>query len=297
MALTTLLAMEALDASAQTNRQPGGLGREEYIEVEPNVKLHVTDLGEGKPVVLIHGWPLSDAMYEYQYAALLQNNYRVIGITLRGFGLSDKPAGKYTYDVFADDIKVVLDRLKIQDAAIGGFSMGGATVIHYVAKYKAAHVSKLMLFGAAAPMWTKRPDFNYGLWTKEDVTGLITLNNTNRPLLFETFGKIFAANESSISPGHGSWLGTIQSQASPYAMAEALKTLRDSDLREALKAIRIPTLILHGKLDKICSYDLAEQMHAAIANSKLVAFENSGHALFIEELQKFNTEMIKFVQQ
>jgi pimeloyl-ACP methyl ester carboxylesterase len=297
MVLTTLLATEGFDASAQTNRQPGSLGREEFIEVEPNVRLHVTDLGAGKPVVLIHGWPLSDAMYEYQYAALLQNNYRVIGITLRGFGLSDKPGGIYNYDVFADDIKVILDRLKIDDATIGGFSMGGATVIHYVTKYKAAHVSKLALFSAAAPLWTKRPDFNYGLWTKEDVTGLVTLNNTNRPLLFETFGKIFPANETSVSPGHGAWLGTIQAQASPYAMGEVLKTLRDADLRDDLQEIKIPTLILHGKLDKICSYDLAEQMHAGIANSKLVAFEKSGHALFIEELEKFNAELIKFVQQ
>jgi pimeloyl-ACP methyl ester carboxylesterase len=297
MAHTTLVATEAFEATAQTARQPGSLGREEFIEVEPNVKLHVTDLGEGKSVVLIHGWPLSDAMYEYQYAALLQNNFRVIGITLRGFGLSDKPGGKYNYDVFADDIKVILDRLKIEDATIGGFSMGGATVIHYVAKYKAANVSKLALFGAAAPLWTKRSDFNYGLWTKEDVTGLITLNNTNRPLLFETFGKIFPANETSVSPGHGAWLGTIQAQASPYAMGEALKTLRDADLREDLKNINIPTLILHGKLDKICSFNLAEQMQAGIAHSKLVAFEKSGHALFIEELEKFNAELIKFVQQ
>src|SRR3989337_398349 len=72
-------------------RVPASLGRAEWIEVEPHVKLHVTDLGEGKPVVLIHGWPLSDAMYEYQYAALVDKGYRVIGITLRGFGLSDKP--------------------------------------------------------------------------------------------------------------------------------------------------------------------------------------------------------------
>lgn len=297
MALSTLVATQTFNASAQTNRAPASFGREEFIEVEPNVKLHVTDLGEGKPVVLIHGWPLSDAMYEYQYAALLQKNYRVIGITLRGFGLSDKPGGKYNYDVFADDIKVILDKLKIEDATIGGFSMGGATVIHYVAKYNAAHVSKLALFGAAAPVWTKRSDFNFGLWSKEDIDGLIMLNNTNRPLLFETFGKIFPATETSVAPGYAAWLGTIQSQAFPYAMGEALKTLRDSDLRADLKKIKIPTLILHGKLDKICSFDLAEQMHAGISNSRLVAFEKSGHALFIEELEKFNTELISFIKK
>lgn len=281
---------------SQEKRTPASLGRAEYVEVEKNVKLHVTDLGEGQPIVLIHGWPLSDAMYEYQYAYFIEKGYRVIGITLRGFGLSDKPAGKYNYDVFADDIKVVLDQLKIENATIGGFSMGGATVIHYVAKYKAAHVSKMALFGAAGPIWTKRADFNYGFWTKEDVNGLIALNNTNRPQLLANFGTIFPATETSVSAGQGAWLGTIQAQASPYAMAEGLKTLRDSDLRDDLKKITIPTLILHGKLDKICSYELAEQMNKGIKNSKLVPFEKSGHALFIEELEKFNTELLNFIK-
>ncbi len=297
LAIAILVSLFTNVVLAQNNRKPASFGREEYIEVEKNVKLHITDLGEGQPIVLIHGWPLSDAMYEYQYAYFVEKGYRVIGITLRGFGLSDKPGGNYNYDVFADDIKVVLDKLKIENATIGGFSMGGATVIHYVAKYNTAHVSKLALFGAAAPIWTKRADFNYGLWTKEDVDGLIKLNNTNRPQLFANFGTIFPANETSVSAGHGAWLGTIQAQASPYAMAQGLKTLRDSDLREDLKKITIPTLILHGKLDKICSYDLAEQMHKGIKNSTLVPFENSGHALFVEEIEKFNTELEKFARK
>jgi len=293
--LTIILLLVAVAASAQ--RKPASAGREEYIEVEPQVRLHVTDLGTGKPVVLIHGWPLSDAMYEYQYAALLEKGYRVIGITLRGFGLSDKPYGTYNYDVFADDIKVVLDKLNIQGATLGGFSMGGATVIHYVAKYNAAHVSKLALFGAAAPLWTKRNDFPYGLWTKEDVNNLIALNSTDRPQLLANFGQIFGASSSSVSPGIAQWLGTINLQASPYAMQEGLKTLRDSDLRPDLAKINIPTLILHGRQDHICSYDLAEQMHSLIKGSTLIPFEKSGHALFVEERAKFNEALLTFVAQ
>lgn len=293
--LATVMIATVFTATAQ--RKPASLGREEFIEVEKNVKLHVTDLGEGKPVVLIHGWPLSDAMYEYQYAALIEKGYRVIGITLRGFGQSDKPFGTYSYDVFADDIKVVLDKLKIENATIGGFSMGGATVIRYVSKYNGAHVNKLALFGAAAPTWTKRADFNYGLWTKEDVNGLIALNNTNRPQLLANFGQIFTATATSVSPGIGAWLGGINMQASGYAMGECLKLLRDGDLREDLKNIKVPTLILHGKLDKICSYDLAEQMNKGIKNSTLVPLEKSGHALFVEETEKFNTELLKFLSK
>src|SRR5450756_2337904 len=96
--------------------------RAEYIEVEPNVRLHITDAGEGRPIVLIHGWPLSDEMYEYQYNDLIKNNFRVIGITLRGFGKSDKPYGAYDYDMHALDIKRVFHKLEIKNAILGGFS-------------------------------------------------------------------------------------------------------------------------------------------------------------------------------
>src|SRR5690606_7872083 len=87
------ISVAAGNAAAQTNA--AALEREEYITVAENVKLHITDLGEGKPVVLIHGWPLSDAMYEYQYQFLVEKGYRVVGITLRGFGKSDKPYGSF----------------------------------------------------------------------------------------------------------------------------------------------------------------------------------------------------------
>jgi len=117
------------------------IARAEYIEVEPNVRLHITDAGEGRPILLIHGWPLSDEMYEYQYNDLINKNFRAIGITLRGFGKSNKPYGEYNYDVHASDIKAVLDILEIEDAVLVGFSMGGAIAIRFVANYDGAHVS------------------------------------------------------------------------------------------------------------------------------------------------------------
>jgi len=272
------------------------LGRSEFIEVEKNVRLHVSDVGEGRPVVLIHGWPLSDAMFEYQYAALIKNGYRAIGITLRGFGQSDKPYGKYNYDVFADDIKVVLEELQIDNAVLGGFSFGGATVIRFISKYKNEHVSKLALFGAAAPCEVRKDDFPYGL-PMEILNSLIELNSANRPQLIEEFGKLFAATETALPKNISSWLAGIQFQSSQYAMDQGLCMIRDSDLRADLEHIIIPTAIFHGKLDKLCPFELAEQLHEGIANSKLIAFESSGHALFLEERLKFNDELIKFIKE
>jgi pimeloyl-ACP methyl ester carboxylesterase len=272
------------------------MARAEYIEVESNVRLHITDAGEGRTVVLIPGWPLSDEMYEYQYNDLINNNFRVIGITLRGFGKSDKPYGSYNYDVHASDIKKILNKLEIEDAVLGGFSMGGAIAIRYVSADNGAHVSKLALFGAAAPVWTQKKDFPYNL-PKSAVDDLIELNYQDRPKLLSDFGKIFSATETSLNEGISNWLYGINLSASSHATAQCLIALRDTDLRSDLGKITLPTVIMHGKKDKICSFDLAEQMKAGISNSYIVAFENSGHSLFLEETRKFNEELIRFAKK
>jgi non-heme chloroperoxidase len=151
----------------------------------------------------------------------------------------------------------------------------------------------LALFGAAAPIWTQRKDFPYNL-PKKAVDDLIALNYKDRPKLLSDFAKIFSATPTSLNKGIGSWLNGICLSASSYATAKCLIALRDTDLRKDLAKIKIPTLIMHGKLDKICSFDLAEQMKAGISDSQLVPFEKSGHSLFLEETQKFNATLIKF---
>jgi non-heme chloroperoxidase len=299
---TTILALGLLfsivfnvSLFAQGKRVPASAGRQEYIEVEKGVRLHVTDLGDGQPIVLIHGWPLSDAMYEYQYQYLSRKGFRVIGITLRGFGQSDKPYGKYDFDVFSDDIKVVLEKLNVQNAVLGGFSMGGAVVLHYVTKYNSAHISKLALFAAAAPSWKKREDFPYGV-SDADAEGLIKATMTGRQDLIAGFGAGFPAKEGSISKNVEKWLENINLEAWPYAITESISALRDLDLRPELSKIKIPVAIFHGTQDKLCDFTLAEQLNKGIKNSYIVKFENSGHALFVEEAEKFNTELEKFAK-
>ena len=293
LAIAILISSITNSLMAQSTRVPASAGRAEYIEVEKDVKLHVTDLGEGQPIVLIHGWPLSDAMYEYQYQYLSRKGFRVIGITLRGFGKSDKPYGRYDFDVFSDDIKVVLEKLNIQNAVLGGFSMGGAVVLHYVTKYDGAHVGKLALFGAAAPSWKKREGSPYGL-SDADANGLILQTMTAREDMIAGLGNAFVAKEGNISKNVEKWLENINLEASPYAVTESISALKDLDLRPVLSKIKIPTAIFQGTQDKLCPYEFAVELNNGITNSYIVKFENSGHALFVEETDKFNTELEKF---
>jgi len=290
---------ESTDTTVATTTHTTGTtgARKEYYEVAPNVKLHVTDLGDGPVVVLIPGYPLSDESWEYQFHDLVKAGYRVVAITMRGFGKSDKPYGSYNYDQFATDIKSVLDQLDVKDATIGGHSMGGAIALHYVAKFNGAHIKKLALFAAAAPCHTKKADYPYPLFTKEQITQWVDLNNTDRPALLAAVGSQFTLNATSVNAGIGGWLYGLEMQSSAYAMEQALISLRDEDLRGDLPKIKVPTLIFNAKQDRLVAFALAEQLNKAIAGSRLVPFEKSGHALFIEEKEKFNTEFIKFLKE
>ena len=270
--------------------------RLEYIEVAPGIRLHVRDWGKGRAIVLIPGWPLSNDMYDYQMTELAKNGFRVIGISQRGFGKSDKPWGPYNYDVYADDLKAVLDRLDVNDAILGGHSMGGAIVIHYMARHQGKHVSKLALFGAAAPLWTKREDYPYGM-AKSDADAIMKAVDIDRPKMLADFGKIFGLTETSINPGLTAWFHAMGMQASPYAIAESVAALRDSDLRSELPAIAVPTAIFHATGDKICAFVFAQEMARGIKNSKIVRFEKSGHGLFVEEKEKFNHELMAFAKE
>ncbi|HAE37495.1 MAG TPA: alpha/beta hydrolase [Candidatus Riflebacteria bacterium] len=266
----------------------------EFIEVESNVHLHIRDWGKGKTIVFIPGWPLSHEMYEYQFTHLVKQGYRCVGISLRGFGKSSAPWGDYNYDVFADDIKKVLETLNLKEITLAGHSMGGAISLHYLARHKHARVARLALFGAAAPCFTKRSGFPYGLEAAA-VDEFIEACITDRPKLVDSFGKIFFHRENTVSPKMAEWFYSMGMEASPQATSACLKALRDADLREVLVKVSVPTTIFHSKHDQICPYQLGQALATGITGATLVPFEKSGHGLFFEEKDKFNTELAKFV--
>jgi pimeloyl-ACP methyl ester carboxylesterase len=119
---------------------------------------------------------------------------------------------------------------------------------------------------------------------------------TSRQDLIASFGASFPAKEGGISKNVEKWLENINLEASPYAITESIKALTELDLRSQLSTIKIPVAIFHGTQDKLCDFAFAEQLNKGIKNSYIVKFENSGHALFVEEMEKFNTELEKFAK-
>ncbi|MFD2923850.1 alpha/beta fold hydrolase [Halobacillus naozhouensis] len=264
-----------------------------FIEVEKNVELFVEDIGEGHPVVFIHGWPVNHEMFEYQMNELPQNGYRFIGIDLRGFGKSDKPAFGYDYDTLAHDVKVIVEYLQLESFFLAGFSMGGPISIRYATKYANDQFSKLILIGAAAPSFTQRGNYSYGM-KKEEVDVLIEAIKEDRPAALTDFGSNFY--HSNTSEALNGWFLNLGLRASAHGTIGCAKSLRDEDLREELEHISVPTLILHGKKDQICDYEFSQALEEGIHNSTLVPFEESGHGLIYDEKAKFNQELLSLLK-
>lgn len=145
------------------------------------VKIAVYDYNPrgGQTVFLVHGWPLSHKMYEYQIGPLTKRGYRVVAVDLRGFGESDTPACGYSYNQMAADVHGVVRALGLCRFTLVGFSMGGAIALRYMRLFRGEGVKRLILLSAAAPSWTRRPGFPYGL-TRESVDNLIAQAASDR---------------------------------------------------------------------------------------------------------------------
>jgi non-heme chloroperoxidase len=275
----------------------GGICVGFYVTVEPNVKIYVEDINPtGKKTILfIHGWPGDHTLFEYQFNLLPQLGYRCVGIDCRGFGWSDRPWSGYDYNRLSDDIRIVVDALKLQNFTFGGHSTGGAICVRYMARHNGYGVSKLALFAAAAPSLVQRPYFPYGL-QKDAVIKMIQGTYTDRPNMLREFGKTIFFNP--VSAPLSDWIFQLGLQAASWATVAIETTwLGEEGLFNDLKTINVPTLILHGLNDQVCLYPLAVAQKNSIRNSRLVPFESCGHFLFYDQRDRFNKELIQFMEE
>ncbi|WP_258171138.1 alpha/beta fold hydrolase [Paenibacillus sp. R14(2021)] len=260
------------------------IGSGHYVTVEKNVRLYVEDVGKGKPVVFLHGWPFNHEMFEYQQNTLPAKGIRFIGIDLRGFGKSDHTYNGNNMQTYAEDVRAVIEKLNLKDATLLGFSMGSTVATQYMTKYQDNRVSKLILTAAPTPKW--------GL-PKEAIDGLVVGLIQDRPKALAVGADTFVTKPST---EYLTWLSQLGLEADPHASIESIKSVAATDLTGKLNKIKVPTLILHGVQDKTVPFAVAEELHKEIKNSKLVPFENSGHGLFYDEKDKYNEQIINFVR-
>ncbi|WP_096186579.1 alpha/beta fold hydrolase [Evansella halocellulosilytica] len=264
-----------------------------FVEIERGVQLYVEDVNPTaeNTILFVHGWPANHKLFEYQFNVLPAMGYRCIGIDLRGFGKSDKPWEGYSYNQLADDVRGVVEALGLENFTLAGHSVGGAIAIRYMGRYEGEGVSKLALFGAAGPSFIQRAGFPYGL-SMRTVNQFIEQVYHDRPYLLAQFTNMFFYER--ITKPFSDWFFQLGTEASGYATANVLVSLRDEALFDDIQAIQVPTLILHGVHDQVCLPPLGAALHQGIRHSRLVWFKHSGHGLFWEEQSKFNRELTHF---
>ncbi|EMS73759.1 alpha/beta fold hydrolase [Ruminiclostridium cellobioparum] len=267
-----------------------------YVTVDTNVKIYVEDLNPAgnKTILFLHGWPGSNRLFEYQFNQLPKLGFRCIGIDTRGFGFSDKPWSGYDYNTLADDVKGVVDALGLQNFTLGGHSTGGAIAIRYMARHNGHGVTKLALFDAAAPSLVKRQNFPYGI-EKDVVLQIIKGTYNDRPKMLQDFGDIFFYQR--ITGALSEWFFQMGLQAASWSTAAIANTWLNEVLFYDLETINVPTLIIHGIHDRVVPFQLGEIQKQGIKNSRLLPFRYSGHATFYDERDKFNDELVKFIEE
>jgi pimeloyl-ACP methyl ester carboxylesterase len=264
------------------------------------IDLYYEDHGSGKPVVLIHGWPLSGRSWEKQTSALLEAGYRVITYDRRGFGASSKPTFGYDYDTLAADLNEVLTTLDLRDAAIVGFSMGGGEVARYLSVNGSERVSKAVFLAAIPPFLLKTSDNPEGA-DGALFEGIKKAIVADRPAFLSKFladfynVDVLGGKRISEQVVQLSW--NIAAGASPKGTLDCVSAWL-TDFRNDLKKINVPTLVIHGDADRILPIAITgKRTHEAVKGSRLVAVQGGPHGLIWTHAEIVNRELLDFLAQ
>src|SRR5450631_2216509 len=263
-----------------------------------NIDLYYEDHGSGKPVVLIHGYPLSGASWEKQIPVLLAAGHRVITYDRRGFGKSSQPTSGYNYDTFAEDLHKLVTHLKLRDFTLVGFSMGGGEVARYIGKYGSKGVSKAVFISSVPPFLLKTPDNPEGV-DGSVFEGIQKAVVADRYAFFTDFFKNFyntdllLGKRVSEQAVQASW--NIAAGASATASLACVPTWHE-DFRKDMTRIDVPTLVIHGDADRVVPIS-ASGLRAAklIKGACLVTVKDGPHCIIWTHADEVNRELVTFL--
>jgi non-heme chloroperoxidase len=263
-----------------------------------NIDLYYEDHGSGKPVVLIHGWPLSGASWEKQTAALLDAGYRVIAYDRRGFGRSSQPSSGYDYDTFAEDLHKLLTKLDLRDVALVGFSMGGGEVARYLGTYGSKGVSKAVFIASVPPFLLKTADNPEGV-DGSVFEGIKKAIAADRP----AFLSAFLANFYNVDVLGGKRISdqVVQYNWNVGVGASAKGTLDCvsawvTDFRKDLPRIDVPALVSHGDADRILPIAASgTRTHKAVKGARIMVVAGGPHGLTWTHAETVNRELLNFL--
>ena len=262
------------------------------------IELHYEDYGAGKPVVLIHGWPLSGRSWESQVPALVDAGYRVIAYDRRGFGDSSQPWDGYEYDTLTADLDALLQHLDLREVTLVGFSMGGGEVARYIGTRGTDRIAKAVFASAVPPYLYKSDDNPDGAFDDAAIGGLEAGVKSDRIAFLDEFATNFftAGNDLKVSQPQRQYARDIAAIASPKGTLDCIAAFGRTDFRSDLGHVTVPTLVIHGDQDAIVPFEASGKRTAeTIESAELVVIEGGPHGVNASHADEFNAALLAFL--
>jgi pimeloyl-ACP methyl ester carboxylesterase len=270
------------------------------IQTRDGTKLRVKTLGEGRPVVLIHGWPLSADSWDPVMIALAEAGFRAIAYDRRGFGRSDQPPTGYEYDTFTDDLADVMEATgATEDVALVGFSMGGGEIARYMSRHGGRGVSQAVLVSSVVPYMLQTEDNPKGVPSKvfEDMTEGM---KTDFRKFFTGFFKQFygvALLSHPVSDEELHWAWQTAMQAGQYATLQSAAAFAYTDFRPDLPHFQVPTLVIHGTADATVPIEATgREVAAQVPSADLIEYEGEPHGVFATQTERLGDDIVNFLR-
>ena len=264
-----------------------------------DTKLHVDDTGgTGRPVVLIHGWPLSGESWSAQVPVLVEAGYRVVTYDRRGFGRSDKPATGYTYDTLADDLQTLLTELDLRDATLVGFSMGGGEVARLLAAHGSERVRSVVFAAAVTPYLLRTPGNPDGPLPESAALEMAAALTADREAFLDGFITDFFSvdGELRVTEDQRQEALALARQADLGAALQCMTAFGHTDFRDDLAKVTVPTLVLHGDGDATVPFEgSGARTHAAIVDSELIVLRGAPHGCNVSHAEEFDAALLEFL--
>jgi pimeloyl-ACP methyl ester carboxylesterase len=264
-----------------------------------DTKLHVDDSGgPGRPVVLIHGWPLSGESWLEQVPALEQAGHRVITYDRRGFGRSDKPKTGYTYDSLTDDLHTLLVELDLEDVTLVGFSMGGGEVARYFSKYGDERLHSVVFASAVPPYMLQTGDNPEGPLTRTEAAKMTASLTADEESFYDDFMTQFfsADGELKVTEPQRQEALALCLQSSKVAALACMTAFGTTDFRDDLPDVSVPALVLHGDSDGTVPFEASgKRTHEALEGSELVVIDGAPHGCNVSHPEEFNRALLGFL--
>ncbi|ALD13106.1 alpha/beta fold hydrolase [Clavibacter capsici] len=266
-----------------------------------DTNLHVDDTGgSGRPVVLIHGWPLSGESWKKQVPAFEAAGYRVITYDRRGFGRSDKPLTGYDYDTFASDLDAVLTELDLRDVTLVGFSMGGGEIARYIGTRGEERLHSVVFASAVPPYLEKTDDNPDGPLTKDAAAEMTAGLTKDEDSFYDEFttGFYSANGVLKVTEAERQEAIALAHQSKKHAALASMAAFATTDFRDDLTKVTVPTLVIHGDSDATVPFEgSGERTHRAIAGSELHVVKDAPHGVTVSHPEEWNQAVLEFLKK